>query len=121
MNNTIEGLKKLAVILNDLFDKRDSIHSQIDDCYKPFNDIIEKVFIHNREYGNGLYIDDMSFDEDGVSFDIRWREDDEVESRHFYPIEAFISAETLTKYLCDEQEKKAKAELAKKEHNERMA
>jgi hypothetical protein len=101
MNNTIEGLKKLAVTLNDLFDQRDSIRSQIDACYKPFKDIIEKVFIHNKEYGSCLYIDDVSFDEDEVRFVIRWNNDDdnEIESIHCYPIEAFISAETLTKFI----------------------
>ena len=119
--NTIEGLKKLVIILNDLFDKRDSIHSQIDGCYKPFKDIIKKVFIHNKEYGSGFYIDDVSFDEDEVSFAIRWNNDDEIESTHCYPIESFVSAETLTKYLCNEQEKKAKAEIKKKQYNEYMA
>ncbi len=102
MNNTIEGLKKLAVILNDLFDKRDSIHSQIDDCYKPFKDIIGEVMI-GEQTSPKLYVDNIVVGEDSVCFVIRnfmGMYDDEVTGTYKFPIEAFVSADTLRNHIA---------------------
>lgn len=118
--NTIEGLKKLPSIIEKLLDERAVIQGQIDECYKPFRDIIVEVFLHGKEWGGGLYVDDIDIGigEENVSFCIRWRNDDECESTHSYPIEAFVSADTLKEYLVEQNIRNAKAELAKKAHNE---
>lgn len=121
--NSIEGLKKFLSIVERLRDDMDNVQSQIDACYRPFRDIIVEVFLHSKEWGNGLYLDDtdIGVSDNDVSFVIRWRCDDEVESSHCFPIEAFVSAQTLSQFMCDRNEAEAKAKIAKEEHNKRYA
>ena len=100
--NTIDGLKQLPSIIKNLLDQRDAIQLQINECYKPFRDIIVEVFLHSKEWGNSLYIDDLDIgiDENHVCFCIRWRNDDECESTHSFPIEAFVSADALRNHIA---------------------
>lgn len=99
--NTVEGLKALPSILQRLLDKRDELQLTIDDCYKPFRDVIKEVF--NTEM-SWCYIDDIDIglSNSNVCFCLRYRSDDECEGTYNYPIEAFVSADALRKYISDE-------------------
>lgn len=118
--NTIEGLKKLPSIIQKLLIERDSIQSQIDGCYKPIIDIIKEVFIEQAKW---WYINDNDIDMDieYVRFSFRDRYDDEIVDTHSFPIETFVSADTLRKFIADKEKRKLEAKLAKEAHNLLMA
>lgn len=120
--NTIDGLKALPSIIEKLLNDRDAIQLQIDECYKPFRDIIQEVLVV-KIHDNFVYIDDIDIGvgDKNVCFALRYNSDDECEGTYSYPIEAFVSADTLWEYITEQNMQKAKAEIAKKEHNERMA
>jgi hypothetical protein len=119
--NTVEGLKALPNIIKILLDDRDEIQLKIDACYKPFRDIIKEVLVVAR--GGSVYIDDIDIGvgDSNVCFALRYHSDDECEGTYSYPIEAFVSADTLVRYIMELNERKAQEELAKKAHNERWA
>lgn len=98
--NTIEGLKLLPSTINRLLEKRDELQLTIDECYKPFRDIIKEVFNNEMSW---CYIDDIDIgvSDSNVCFCLRYRSDDECEGTYSYPIEAFVSADVLRKYISD--------------------
>jgi hypothetical protein len=112
--NTIEGLKALPNVINNLLDQRDAIQEQIDACYKPFRDIIEEVFCQELK---SCYIDDIDIGvgESKICFALRYSWDDECEGTYSYPIESFVSAQTLRKYISDQIIEKQRQAEEKKE------
>ena len=104
--NTIEGLRQLPYMIKTLLDRRDNIQLKIDSCYKPLKDIIQEVMI--KPYVIGLspsfYVndEDIGISEDFVVFVIRdylGKYDDQVVGTYKFPIEAFVSADALRKYI----------------------
>lgn len=108
--NTIDGLKALPNIIKILLDDRDEIQLKIDACYKPFRDIIKEVLVVAR--GGSVYINDIDIGvgDNNVCFTLRYYSDDECEGTYSYPIEAFVSTDTLVKYIMDLNERKAQEE-----------
>jgi len=109
--NTIDGLKALPSILNNLLDQRDAIQLQIDACYKPFMEIIQEVLVDpmiKGRYAPSFYISDIDIwvHEGYVCFCIRdhlGKYDDAVVGTYKYPIEAFLSVDTFRKHIANEK------------------
>lgn len=114
--NTIEGLKQLPSIVQKLLNERDTIQGQIDVCMKPIEDICKEVFNASHKY-----VDNVSICEENVSFCMRDIYDQEILDSYSFPIETFVSADTLRKYIDDKKKQEDEAKLAKEEHNKRMA
>ena len=117
--NTVEGLKALPHIIKLLLDKRDELQTTIDECYRPFREIIQEVFLVDGY----LYVDDIDIGvgDENVSFALRYRSDDECEGTYSYPIEMFVSTDTLRKYIEGEKVRKEQEKNALAEYKERMA
>ena len=115
--NTIGGLKALPGIIQQYESEIEQLKYKMAQCQKPIKDIIQAVF---RDQMGWAYIDDIEIG-NNVHFVIRYHSDDECEGTYNYPLEAFISAETLLNHIVDENEKKAKAAIALKEEEGRKA
>jgi len=106
--NTIDGLKQLPSIINNLLDRRDDIQLQIDACYRPFREIIQEVLVDPMVKGRcspSFYISDMDIgvSEEYVCFYIRDHMgiyDDQVVGTYKFPIEAFVSADALRNHIA---------------------
>ena len=112
--NTINGLKALPGIIQQYESEIEQLEYKKQQCYKPIVDIIAEVFKNEMRW---CYIDDIDI-RSNVHFAFRYYTDDECEGTYEYPLEAFVSAETLSKHIVDENEKAAKAAIALKEEEE---
>lgn len=113
--NTIDDLKKLAGIIEKLRNDKKAIELQIADCYMPFKEIIKEVIKEVLLNVDGyLYIDDIDIVNENLCFALRYCYDDECEGTYSFPIESFVSADTLRKHIWNESSKRNLKRLKKK-------
>lgn len=120
--NTIEELRALPKIVANLEQKKCEIQGQIQEYYKHFEGIIKEVFIHINQWGSRSSIGSLEISDGFVKF-IVYPYDDYDGEGYTFPIDTFLSAETLKNYIEEEnkriEEENKKIEKLKKEQNEK--
>ena len=118
--NTIEELRALPKIVENLEQKKWDIQGQINKYYNPLEKIIEEVLNLSKR---NLILGELELIDNFVKFDVICNEDDSLYDRYRFPIDTFVSTETLKNYIEEEnkriEEENKKIEKLKKEQDEK--